>query len=53
MNPTTNPFGKVAVLMGGFDGERDISLASGQAVLKALQSQGINAHGIDVQPDIV
>ncbi len=40
-------FGKVAVLMGGTAAEREISLRSGAAVLAALQSQGVDAHGID------
>lgn len=40
-------FGKVAVLMGGFSSERDISLASGAAVLAALQNKGIDAHAFD------
>ena len=38
---------KVAVLMGGKSAERDISLMSGQGVLKALQSCGVNAHAFD------
>ena len=38
---------KVAVLMGGHSAERDISLMSGQGVLNALQSQGVNAHAFD------
>ena len=42
-----NQFGKVAVLMGGKSGEREVSLKSGTAVLKALQAQGIDAHGFD------
>lgn len=41
-------FGKVAVLMGGWSAEREVSLESGAAVLEALQAQGINAHGVDV-----
>ena len=40
-------FGRVAVLMGGASAEREISLLSGNAVLKALQSQGVNAHAFD------
>ncbi|MEN9848713.1 MAG: hypothetical protein RL368_1453 [Pseudomonadota bacterium] len=40
-------FGKVAVLMGGTSAEREVSLRSGQAVLTALQTQGVNAVGID------
>ncbi len=38
---------KVAVLFGGASAEREVSLMSGAAVLKALQSQGINAHAFD------
>jgi D-alanine-D-alanine ligase len=40
-------FGRVAVMLGGFSSEREVSLASGTAVLKALQSRGIDAHGWD------
>ena len=40
-------FGKVAVIMGGWSAEREVSLNSGQAVLVALQNQGVDAHGID------
>ncbi|MGA0609505.1 D-alanine--D-alanine ligase [Caldimonas sp. KR1-144] len=39
--------GKVAVLMGGTSAEREISLMSGTGVLKALQSQGVDAHAFD------
>ena len=52
MNALANDFGKVAVLMGGWSAERDISLLSGNAVLKALQSEGVDAHGVDVDHDI-
>ena len=45
--------GKVAVLMGGLSAEREISLMSGNAVLAALKSQGVDAHGIDVGENIV
>ena len=41
--------GKVAVLMGGSSAEREISLLSGQGVLAALQSRGIDAHAFDPQ----
>lgn len=34
-------FGKVAVLFGGSSAEREISLLSGAAVLKALQAKGV------------
>ena len=40
-------FGKVAVLAGGFSSEREVSLNSGNAVLQALQSKGIDAHLFD------
>ena len=40
-------FGKVAVLMGGQSGEREVSLMSGAGVLKALQSRGVDAHAFD------
>jgi D-alanine-D-alanine ligase len=42
-----NEFGKVAVLLGGPSAEREISLLSGNAVLAALRSKGIDAHGFD------
>ncbi len=40
-------FGKVGVLFGGRSAEREISLMSGSGVLKALQSQGVDAHAFD------
>ncbi len=42
-------FGKVAVLMGGTAGEREVSLKSGHAVLAALQRQGVDAHAVDTR----
>ncbi len=39
--------GKVAVLMGGPSSEREISLLSGTAVLKALRDRGVDAHAFD------
>jgi len=47
MNSHSVNFGKVAVLMGGLSAERDISLMSGQGVLQALRSQGVDAHAFD------
>jgi D-alanine-D-alanine ligase len=38
----------ITVLMGGPGSEREVSLASGRAVLKALQGLGLNATGVDV-----
>jgi D-alanine-D-alanine ligase len=40
-------FGRVAVMYGGFSSEREVSLASGAAVLAALQSRDIDAIGWD------
>ncbi len=40
-------FGKVAVLMGGRSGEREVSLMSGNGVLQALRSRGVDAHAFD------
>jgi D-alanine-D-alanine ligase len=39
--------GKVAVLMGGNSAEREISLMSGNGVLEALRSKGVNALAFD------
>ena len=39
--------GKVAVLMGGRSAEREVSLMSGQGVLKALLDSGVDAHAFD------
>ena len=46
-------FGRVAVLFGGKSAERAVSLKSGNAVLEALQSAGVNAFGIDVGDDFI
>ena len=40
-------FGKVAVLMGGKSAEREISLLSGNGVLRALRAKGVDAHAFD------
>jgi D-alanine-D-alanine ligase len=40
-------FGKVAVLLGGNSAEREISLMSGNGVLKALRAKGVDAHAFD------
>ena len=53
MNVSAQDFGRVAVLMGGWAAEREVSLVSGQAVLDGLQRRGIDAHGIDVGRDIL
>ncbi|KIP98597.1 D-alanine--D-alanine ligase [Pseudomonas fulva] len=46
-------FGRVAVLFGGKSAEREVSLKSGNAVLSALQSAGVDAFGIDVGDDVL
>jgi len=40
-------FGRVAVLYGGDSSEREISLLTGNAVLAALNSRGVDAHAFD------
>jgi D-alanine-D-alanine ligase len=40
-------FGRVAVMLGGHSSEREVSLDTGAAVLKALQSRGVDAHAWD------
>lgn len=46
---TVRALGRVAVFMGGDSAERAVSLKSGNAVLAALQSAGVDAYGVDVQ----
>jgi D-alanine-D-alanine ligase len=45
--PAPGSFGKVAVLFGGTSAEREISLKSGNAVLAALRSRGVDAYAFD------
>ena len=51
MTKQAHDFGKVAVLMGGISAEREVSLKSGRAVLKALLSKGVDAHAVDANPN--
>ena len=53
MSPAANDFGRVAVLMGGWANEREVSLVSGNAVLEALQRRAVDAVGIDVKRDVI
>lgn len=39
---------KIAVFMGGVSSEREVSLRSGDAILKSLLEQGYDAYGVDV-----
>lgn len=45
--PAAGEFGRVAVMLGGFSSERDVSLDTGAAVLAALRSRGVDAHPWD------
>jgi len=51
MNP--QDFGKVAVLMGGLSGERQVSLKSGEAVLQALKRKHVDAYGVDADRRVI
>jgi D-alanine-D-alanine ligase len=46
-------FGRVAVLMGGWSAEREVSLWSGQGVCEALLRRGVNALPVDADRDNV
>jgi len=47
LNIDAKALGKVAVLFGGISAERPVSLMSGNGVLAALQSVGVDAHAFD------
>lgn len=49
---TQNKKKKVAVLMGGWTSEREVSLTSGGAVCKALEELGHEVIAVDVQRDV-
>lgn len=53
MTVLASDFGKVAVLMGGWANEREVSLVSGRAALQALRSRGVDAHGLDMDRDVI
>lgn len=44
---------KIGVLMGGRSSEREISLKSGEAILRSLKRMGYNAIGIDVSLTLI
>ncbi|AGG32742.1 D-alanine--D-alanine ligase [beta proteobacterium CB] len=46
-NLDVKSLGRVGVLLGGRSGEREISLMSGNGVLEALISKGVDAHPFD------
>ena len=43
---------KVAVLYGGLSSERDVSLNTGKAIAKALESRGHDVALVDVDRDV-
>lgn len=45
----TAAIGRVAVLMGGWSSERQVSIWSGETVLAALQSEGFDTVAVDVR----
>ena len=53
MTVSAADFGRVAVMMGGWAAEREVSLVSGKAVLDGLQRRGVDAHGIDAGRDVL
>ena len=40
-------FGRVAVMLGGRSSEREVSLDTGSAVLRALRARGVDVHAWD------
>lgn len=47
----TENMGRVVLLMGGISSERDVSLMSGEGVLKALRSKGVDVTIFDPKTD--
>ncbi|MDH5433479.1 MAG: D-alanine--D-alanine ligase [Gammaproteobacteria bacterium] len=45
-------YGKVAVLLGGYSAEREVSLSSGEAIYNALVSRGIDTVKIDLKGNL-
>ncbi|MGL4319864.1 MAG: D-alanine--D-alanine ligase [Paracoccaceae bacterium] len=50
MSGKTSP--RVAVLMGGFSAEREVSLVTGAACARALRAAGYNVSEVDCGPDL-
>ena len=46
-------FGRVAVLLGGDTSEREVSLDSGNGVLEALRSRGVDVEAVDGVPALL
>jgi len=52
MSVDPKSFGKVAVLMGGFNAEHEVSMHSGEGILHALIKKGVDAHQVIVDDHI-
>jgi D-alanine-D-alanine ligase len=50
--PTPSQLGKVAVVMGGWSAEREVSLMSGAQVCEGLLAAGVDAHSVDADRNI-
>lgn len=46
-------YGKIALLMGGWAAEREVSLKSGKAVLAAMERLGLDVEAIDVDRNVL
>ncbi|MEJ2631618.1 MAG: D-alanine--D-alanine ligase [Acidihalobacter sp.] len=53
MSADPQRFGRVAVLMGGWSAEREVSLQSGAAVTTALRAGGVDAVAVDLRRESV
>jgi len=51
MSRSADQYGRVGVLMGGVSSERAISLKSGNAIVKALDRQGLDVLSLDIVND--
>jgi D-alanine-D-alanine ligase len=49
--PSPGSLGRVAVIYGGWSSEREVSIRSGSAVLRALCESGVDAHAFDPASD--
>ena len=52
MKNQSNKKKRIGVMMGGLSREREISLRTGKAILRALTEKGYQALAIDVSQDI-
>ena len=52
ITPTPASFGKVAVVMGGWSAEREVSLMSGKEVCASLHAAGVDVTAVDADQNI-